>query len=58
MATESMDFRQEIFRKIIHLSGLVIPAGYAAFGKPEILAILLPLTITIVAIDFLATVVD
>jgi dolichol kinase len=50
---EQISYRGELFRKLTHLSGLIVPAGYYYFNisRGEALAILIPITLAFIIID-------
>lgn len=49
-----ISYKQELYRKGIHLFSLVIPLGYLLLTKEIALSLLVPITITAVVIDLLS----
>jgi dolichol kinase len=44
--------RDEIYRKIFHLTLLLVPIGYYFLGKWKLLSILIPISVIIISLDF------
>jgi len=53
MNPTQIPFRQEILRKVIHLSAIMIPIGYALSNRADTLLFLIPITVFVAAADFL-----
>jgi dolichol kinase len=47
-----ISIKDEIYRKIFHLLLLLVPIGYYFLGKWKLLAILIPISIIVISLDF------
>ncbi len=54
MSKSDISFKQELYRKGIHLISMLIPAGYIFVDKGNALLIIIPLTVIAVVIDVMS----